>query len=855
MPCFRLHLLLHLLLCAPAAALAAEALPAIDDGDFEGDFLPLKAASANSSSHITGAVAAEWRDNSAWADVDVAYSRSADAHGGNGAQTVAVTRFVGGAVQFVHPYHFQKGIGLSFSVWLRGTPGQTVHLFLSEAVQPYATYAGTTANLGPEWRQFHVRGVPTKDGPGYLMVMAGQVMRFDIDDAHVEALSASEAGAPARRGNLVAGGSFETTRPAFGWAAFATHGDPDQVWVDVHGSIDIGGHCGEHCLRIDLPAGSQTAVVCSPAFVPNPGRPHSGSVWLKASGAHTEVHLAFDNTSLASSAVIGPDWQRCAITGTMPTVDWARLRITCPAHDNSPMTLWVDGGMVEEALQPSADYLPGAPVEVSLALDLPGHVVRDDAPATVQLSCAPTPPPGAVLDMSVEDLLGDSVHLPPLALPATMLPLPALPGRGRGMFKLRAVVRDPAGNALSAEAGLIWARLAKPRDIPPGQSYFGLHIPLTPAAIAMAQATGMRWIRFHDVCMIGKWAIAEPEPGQWAFFDREVAAAHAAGLGIIGMLDGAPARVSRHPRQGYWNLWNLPDLPGAMEAWRTYVRTVTGHYRGVIDCWEVWNEPYGQWWSGAGGSPAGYAALLQAAYAEAKPANPAVTILGIDTTRNLAWTDNVLAAAGTACFDGMSFHDYTDVLAGGSANFAQREADAFNAAQAQVGTPKPLWNTEGGLPDCGSWYFPDSGGLAARAQVAYAIRYDVTMLAAGVKAFVMYSVHSDNAMGDTTCCDDEFDHAIKPVLAARANLAALIDGVGRPRRSEPEAGVDAYAFPAADGRMVTVYWSTDGALHRLPMPPGAMAQDALGGVLPATGTIGVTQEPIYVIVEGRQDRK
>src|SRR6185436_16702364 len=107
---------------------------------------------------------------------------------------------------------------------------------------------------------------------------------------------------------------------------------------------------------------------------------------------------------------------------------------------------------------------------------------------------------------------------------------------------------------------LVWARLPKPREIEPSKSYFGLHMPIEPDYVALARASGHRWTRVHDTSMFTKWPVAEPAPGTWRWFDRHAAAAHDGGMAVLGMLDGAPRRVSSKAREGgYWGIWHLPD--------------------------------------------------------------------------------------------------------------------------------------------------------------------------------------------------------------------------------------------------------------------------------------------------------
>lgn len=818
----------------------------------EGAFLPIAGAVNRSGAVISGALPPGWKDNSGWADADVVYTQEhADPHGGASALGVDITRFSSGAVQLVRPVTFKAGVGIRFSVWLRGRAGQNVGLLLRQTDAPWATYASSSAQLSAEWQEFRVQGVPPTDEAGSLMIRAGEPMRFQVDDVRIEDLNSLVSDARPRLGNQISGGSFETIRPPFGWTT-RQQGDPDWQWDDLHQRIDNEGRVGAHSLRIDLPAAGARSETCSPVFMPNGNRALTASVWVKASLPGSRLRVSIDNTQLASDAQVGTSWQRVTLSGVVPFVDWARLRVAAEPDPQKPLSVWLDGAMVEERAEASPEYQAATPIEVALDLDLPGHVVVDQQTAAASLALAPAPPAGATLDLEVEDLLGGTTPLPVLALPASQVILPEIAAHPRGMFKLRLVVRDAAGTALSAPTELVYARLPKARELAPDESYFGLHIPLSPDYIALARATGMRWVRFHDASMIGKWSVAEPEPGQWRFFDRQVDAAHRAGLGIIGMLDGAPARVSTAPRSGgYWGLWNLPDQPGAIDQWRNYVRTVTSHYRGRIDHWEVWNEPWGEWWQGMGGTPAGYVELLKVAYVQAKEANPASVILGVGAYRGNAWTDAVLKLSGTGCYDGFSFHDYNDSMYGGASSFAQRQVDDFTKAQAAVGTAKPQWNTEGGVSGCGSWYVPAIPGMAPRNQLAYAVRYDVTMLAAGVKAYLMYAVHTNGALGDTDTRVVEHDRAVKPVLAGRAVLASLIDGVGTPLRSEPSPGVDCYTFPAdptEEGRSVAAWWSYDGQTHRVQVPPGVTVLDVLGSPKQVVdGVLDLDQEPIYLI--------
>jgi hypothetical protein len=140
--------------------------------------------------------------------------------------------------------------------------------------------------------------------------------------------------------------------------------------------------------------------------------------------------------------------------------------------------------------------------------------------------------------------------------------------------------------------------------------------------------------------------------------------------------------------------------------------------------------------------------------------------------------------------------------------------------------------------------------MPLRTQLAQGVRYDVTMTAAGVRAFFFYAAHADPPMGHPEGAL-EWDRAIKPILAGRAVLASLVDGAGVPLRREPVPGVDLYEYPAREGSVVRVLWSHDGAPHEVRVDAGAKVLDVLGNPRGAASSVTVTVEPLYVVVPSR----
>ena len=839
-------------LLGAAASLPPAGGQALTNPGFEGAFKPVTSQSdlPSQKASITGDIAPGWEDNSNWADVGVVYSRDkSNPHRGQSSQKIAILRVNSGAVQFVQLVAFIKGRVNEFHVWLRGTPGTSVTLVLRKSGPPYTEYGDTFASLSPEWQEFRVAGVIPENTPGFLMVVAKTPMTFWVDDAGFLDQTKASSDAPARTGSLLPGGSFEAGL-SYGWRV-RYQGSMRNAFSDPRPTIDdTTAADGKRSLKVALPPDASVEV-SSPLFSYNFGRTHVVSVWLKAAEPDTTVSLSLDGTDVGSSVQVGMVWKRYSFSGVLPYRPYTSLFLRL-GEEAKARTVWIDGVQVEERTEPSPEYVPSQPLE--LALDVPalhpGHVVFDGEPGEVKVTVEPAPPAGARLHRTLVRWDSQRQSLPDVPLPRVTFALPSPSDRPRGVFKVEAQIVDAGGKPLSDMTQIAWARLPHPREIDPNRSYFGVHISLSPYYIGLARAVGARWVRLHDTSMIGKWAVAEPEPDQFQFYDEGVTAAHGGGLRVLGMLDGAPRRVSTMQREGYFGLWHIPDVPSAQAQWEHYVRTVTGHYKGRIDDWEVWNEPWGAWWTDSGNpnaTPALYGKLLGIADRAAKEANPDARIVGVDTTRGLdKWTDGVLASSGTGDYDFLSFHDYNDALYGGPESLPQTEAQTFNAAQNKYGTAKPLWDTEGGLFGVGSFYAPQTGGMPVGQQPAYIVRYDVTMMGAGVQKFFLYAIHTDPMMGDISTVQTENDRAIRPLLGARAVLASLVDGAGRPTRTEPVKGVDCYAFPPQSGRIVRVLWSYDGAVHVLAPRPKSRRLDVFGNPLPSSATT-IGPEPVYEV--------
>ncbi|NJN17051.1 MAG: hypothetical protein HC822_12655 [Oscillochloris sp.] len=168
--------------------------------------------------------------------------------------------------------------------------------------------------------------------------------------------------------------------------------------------------------------------------------------------------------------------------------------------------------------------------------------------------------------------------------------------------------------------------------------------------IAAGRELGVDWAREEL-----SWGNLERQGrGVWTWepFDSRLRATAEAGYGIIGMLLTTPAwarvadcsaRINRYAASGVRadDFWCPPADP---QDFATYVRTVVERYDGDgvddapgsprVAVWQIWNEPNA--WETWPGTPAEYAAILEAGYAAAKSADSSA----------------IVATAGVYVFDG-----------------------------------------------------------------------------------------------------------------------------------------------------------------------------------------------------------
>lgn len=126
------------------------------------------------------------------------------------------------------------------------------------------------------------------------------------------------------------------------------------------------------------------------------------------------------------------------------------------------------------------------------------------------------------------------------------------------------------------------------------------------------------------------WADIEPRDDAWSFahLDAHLAVAEAHGTDdVLFVLAGTPAWAARDPQApgAPWLSPGIASPPRNLSDWRDYVRTVAERYVGVIDAYQIGNEPNLAWfWQG---SRAELTRLVRVAVEEIRAADPDAQIV------------------------------------------------------------------------------------------------------------------------------------------------------------------------------------------------------------------------------------
>lgn len=291
-------------------------------------------------------------------------------------------------------------------------------------------------------------------------------------------------------------------------------------------------------------------------------------------------------------------------------------------------------------------------------------------------------------------------RLEPISVPAdgqyhvVKIPLSALDRVG--YYQIQAQVSGPSATASYQSAVAVTPK--QELGVPDGKyaQYLGYHYDMNHELSALNQA-GIQWVRLWGEAPF-LWFQVEPDQGQfrWSYADAVVAKAKASNIQLLGVLGYPPNWAAVEPSAEHKAKTDHAKSPGRwkprnVQEWSNYVYQTVNRYKGYVKHWEIYNEvdfhPPGLP-ATFSGSTAEYKALLDAAYAAAKKADPESVVLTSGFSLNRVCDQNMvpdlLKMGAAKSFDVFAIHSYNGLY----------RVDEFKKLLADAKPGVPLWQTE-----------------------------------------------------------------------------------------------------------------------------------------------------------------
>ncbi|MEI6501013.1 MAG: hypothetical protein WCP21_08295, partial [Armatimonadota bacterium] len=483
----------------------------------------------------------------------------------------------------------------------------------------------------------------------------------------------------------------------------------------------------------------------------------------------------------------------------------------------------------------------------------------------------------ATLKTQLITVYGDTFKLPDVAIGKNnaggeievLKHLPA--NRQMGSFRIEGWL-EADGKRLSTEQEYAFHRLRRPRfwgqDAP--QSMFGIHTLPNPRHLTMAKAAGLNWIRTIPASPIVSWANLEPAKGEWRWDDADIYRMRQYKFSLLASMMTTPPWANTLSREDApKTIWGVPE----MKEFDNYVKQFVTRYKGIVQAYDVWNEPWyvGQLVGGFANGAAQYpkepakvfADLAKVVYdnvhaldpkapvvslglgsGEADDASP--VLLGAYEIRN--WDSLILRAGAYSHADTLYGHMYLNnelnLFPGDRVETLLKSVNKALAYFKITDNKKEYWNTEGSpmqvtlkqglylrtFPEAQRDDLVQEGNIMAR--------YLASSVANGIAKTFLYTLHAQwyalaHIQFNSMSVGGGWMH---PVGSAIAESAWQLDGTRFVKRLDLGKGVYAYLYQA-DGRAAAAVSSgPEFSLWTLPapIPAGLEVLDTFGNPV-ATG--------------------
>ncbi|MBX7256719.1 MAG: hypothetical protein K1Y02_10185 [Candidatus Hydrogenedentes bacterium] len=229
-----------------------------------------------------------------------------------------------------------------------------------------------------------------------------------------------------------------------------------------------------------------------------------------------------------------------------------------------------------------------------------------------------------------------------------------------------------------------------------------------------------------------RWDGIQPNPDTWNYEDKDayVAAAESHGKKVLAILDFDNNAVEQDPIGKERGVYIAPqDVPLFLE----YVRRTVTRYKDRIYAWEIWNEPsLPRFWNGPSEE---FSSLAKQVAETLHEIDPNLRVVGTPMHGPMGvWTPHLseeLYAAGAMTYvDYPNLHMYIANPRGYPNEFAK-----YLALKSKYDHPGPLWITELGDPDGGSYPWRQSPDDLAQ----HVIKSYVTATSYGVEQLIWFT--------------------------------------------------------------------------------------------------------------------
>lgn len=467
---------------------------------------------------------------------------------------------------------------------------------------------------------------------------------------------------------------------------------------------NFGWH-GNACAKIPPPDSNEKYVrqdfrgISSAYFVvPEPNQPYVVSVYLKSTGKiKAGIRISKnskenENLTVAQKIVsVDKNWKRYSlkINSLPPSYGNTYSVYIFKLNDRVPETLYVDAVQMEKGIEPTP-YKPKEDVCFGLITEKPRNIFSPEEKVKINILAYNSEKEEKIkkLEFIVKNYWNKEVFSKNISL--------KVPPENTIIFPLKFNLKEIGSfrAELYEKNGLIQDELIfsilpeiplKERDL--GYAYGAK--PDDPEWSVIPRFIGLRyggrWVGGAS------WNVVQPDgpdDWHWEIMDRIVADAEKGKIKLVDVYLGTGMDWKTRkplPRWAFEKKDKKRPHPYGfdLDDWERYVYQVVKRYKGRVNSWGIWNEPYFD-------KPEAYLELMKVTYSVIKKANPEAEVCGVDSTPNtISWTEKFLKMGGIKYIDVFTSHAYE--AEGGY--FTESLRRLFKWASYD-GKKRPVYNTE-----------------------------------------------------------------------------------------------------------------------------------------------------------------